>query len=314
MTTSWANATHRRHTWAATILVTALLASCESEPTPEQRLKTAVLYNDATLVQSLLQQNVDPTRIDWGKELPLNHALLHRSERVARLLLASNVDPNRPDSDGRPAIAFLSPQFRLAQSGPPTVVFLVIYLLSTGYACASELSPETVELVLAKTRDPDGLFPGLNSADTTALAQSASCGHIATMSALLAHGAHVNKVLPNGVTALGLAAAAGNVAATQRLLENSADANARDANSVTPLMLAAREASADHARTIELLLAHNAAPNAQDARGETALMYAVRVKKDATPSIRALVAAGANPDLKNHQGESARSLRNSSFN
>jgi ankyrin repeat protein len=138
-------------------------------------------------------------------------------------------------------------------------------------------------------------------------------------------GANPNATMAEGLTMLMLAASAGNLEAVRALVADGARVNAREpVLGETALMWAARD---NHADVIELL-AHNGADlDAQasltplsrrldgDAgqrgvdmsiRGSTALMYAVR--KNADTAVRALIAAGADVNVKGPDGTTALQL------
>lgn len=303
---------YRKYSLGPTLVLCAILQGCAS--TPLDVLKKAVTNNDVALAAELIERGANPQDLVFNDQLALNYALLHREERMARLLLVHGVDPNRKDSAGRPAIAFLSPQFRLEVS--PVLqdpISLILYELTGEYACSAELSSETIALLIASVHDLDALFSGRTSGQVTALMQASGCGHVATMQTLLARGAKPDASSDNGVTAIAVAAAAGNADAVQLLIANGATADSHDVRGVTPLMLASRETSKGANETVDLLIAAHADPNARDARGESSLMYAVRSSGDTTTIIRTLRSAGANADLMNAKGESARSLRAAAF-
>ena len=159
-----------------------------------------------------------------------------------------------------------------------------------------------------------GATPGAaNRYGMTPLALAAAGGYGALVERLLAAGADPHTAAPGGETALMSAARAGGVRAVAALLARGADPNAAEATrGQTALMWAAGEG---HAEVVRLLLAAGAdlharsrAPAAADAaRGAgtytrrvprldafTPLLFAVRAGR--TAAVRALLAAGADPN------------------
>jgi ankyrin repeat protein len=105
-----------------------------------------------------------------------------------------------------------------------------------------------------------------------------------------------------------LSAVASNLPAlVETLLKNGVDCNARYAGGVTPLHFTSERYSVEAAR---VLLDHGADVNAQDIYGNTPLARAVyRSKRGTEPElVKLLMSRGANPDIKNKAGESARDL------
>ena len=87
------------------------------------------------------------------------------------------------------------------------------------------------------------------------------------------------------------------------LLQNGADAGVRDREGSTALLLAATQGFSE---AVQVLIAVRSPVDAQNRAGETALIKAAQLR-DAT-SIRMLLDAGANPDLTDNTGMSARTF------
>jgi ankyrin repeat protein len=114
--------------------------------------------------------------------------------------------------------------------------------------------------------------------------------------ALLAAGASVDIANHYGVTPLLQASRNGDVEVMQALLDAGADATRWHPEGETPLMAAARTGRVD---AVQLLLSHGSFVNAQDPfQEETALMWASA--EGHLPVVKALLAAGADPNLKAH--------------
>jgi ankyrin repeat protein len=105
------------------------------------------------------------------------------------------------------------------------------------------------------------------------------------------------------------AARSGNRAFLEILIHHGAkvDAAARDPGreGETPLLVAARRAELTAAR---LLLESGAGANEQAASGDTALHAAIWAGSNAPALVKLLLSHGADPDLRNAQGKSARTL------
>jgi cytohesin len=139
----------------------------------------------------------------------------------------------------------------------------------------------------------------INSGDFP-LIHAARNGWLRVATYLLDHGAEVNGS-QNGFAALHAAADAGNRAMVDLLLNRGADVNAVAGNSGTPLCLAAKNG---FQAVIEVLLAHKADVNASTSENlETPLYLSARQHQPKT--IQMLLAAGANPNLENHNGVTA---------
>lgn len=87
------------------------------------------------------------------------------------------------------------------------------------------------------------------------------------------------------------------------LLQRGANASLRDREGSTPLLLAATTGFSD---AVEIFVRIRSPLDAQNRLGETALMKAVQAR-DAT-STRLLLEGGANPDLTDSSGASARTM------
>jgi uncharacterized protein len=103
------------------------------------------------------------------------------------------------------------------------------------------------------------------------------------------------------------AIAQNNPALAETLLKLGVDCNAKNAHGVTPLHFTAERYSVDVAR---VLIKYGANVNAQDRFGNTPLSRAIFRSTGASELelVKLLMEHGANPDIKNKGGESARDL------
>ncbi|MGD8340932.1 MAG: ankyrin repeat domain-containing protein [Gammaproteobacteria bacterium] len=151
----------------------------------------------------------------------------------------------------------------------------------------------------------------------TPLQTAAEAGHVAAVTALLDAGADAGAALPEGETVLMTAARSGHTAVLEALLDSGVDIEARDSfYGETALIWAAVE---DHAGAVDTLIAHGANVDAPSTEIDyptrragqsvlglghwTPIMYAAR--ENALEAGRALIAAGADLDLKDPDGATA---------
>ena len=125
--------------------------------------------------------------------------------------------------------------------------------------------------------------------------------------ALLVAGADPNGLCRSGDPLICNAASSRKVAAVELLLGAGADPNARDRNGETPLARVVDENKLFGRRIFRSLLAAGADPNAKNKNGDSALAVAVRNFDDGTAKI--LLEAGADPNAGAPLCEAAR-LRN----
>ena len=108
---------------------------------------------------------------------------------------------------------------------------------------------------------------------------------------------------PFGMGPTHWAARAGSATCLTLLLEAGADANAPNRSRRTPLHFAAEAENANQVAAVELLVHHGAELNAQDRKGRTPLHRAAYEGR--VDALKALLAAGADPDITNKGGKTA---------
>jgi ankyrin repeat protein len=137
-----------------------------------------------------------------------------------------------------------------------------------------------------------------------ALHQAAYAGKLDEVRRLVSEGTSVDATDPESHTPLMWAAFNGHRAVVDLLLEKGAEVDAKDESGRTALLYAS---SGSFAETVELLLKKGAAVNTQGTlEGFTALMTAAA--EGQVKVVRLLLAHGADPALKDADGDTAESF------
>jgi ankyrin repeat protein len=178
---------------------------------------------------------------------------------------------------------------------------LVTDSLTPLHMAARDGEYETVKKLLQQGANVNAASTASGS---TALMLAATAGHEAIVEMLLDAGATVNTTDTNGGTALMVASSKGYVGIVNKLLQHGADVNLaspKDQLDSTALTLAAGNG---HDAVLELLLKADVDVDWRTERdGYSALMLAAELGHSSTVGI--LLAAGANPDLNDRNGNTA---------
>lgn len=234
-------------------------------------LHHAAGFGSYEIVKLLLDKGSDPNAANRRKSTPLFWAV--HDEKKVRLLIECGADINAKLAEGRT---------------------LVYQAASLGDGLS------LLRLLLEKGADPDvKTITGM-----TPLMAAAGHAKVEAMRLLIEKGGNVNAKNSAGATALMAAASTGSPDAVRILLEKGADPNVINKRNQTAL---AGAATTGVEETVKLLLDRSAKVDVPDDRGYTALLYAAG--SDTTPAgvVKALLAKGANPELKG-DGETARML------
>lgn len=156
---------------------------------------------------------------------------------------------------------------------------------------------------LARTSLTLGADPNAKRNSQSALMEAASWGYPDIVEALLARGAAIDAVDDAHRQALHYAARNGEEdgGVVRVLLEHGANPVGSADGGVTPLMRSASGMSGGTVMGTLAMIAYADDVNQQDVDGNTALYFATGEAK--IEVVRALLRAGANPNLPNHKGE-----------
>jgi quinoprotein dehydrogenase-associated probable ABC transporter substrate-binding protein len=215
----------------------------------------------------------------------LSNAIIASDLDRVKFLIGKGADVNKPDSQG------WTP------------------LLNAARQKKDEIAKALIELGADVNLANDGMTP---------LVAALMRDHVPTVKVLLDAGAQLEEPGPGGVTPLALALTERKYESAKALIDGGANVNATSGEeALTPLMIVAaqtgpaegamfRPGSARPTDVAKDLLDHKAEVNAQSSTGMTALMIAAT--HNSPPMIGLLMDAGADAELKNKQGQTARDV------
>ena len=247
---------------------------------------------------------------------PLMYAAWVGSPEAMKLLLDRGADPNLTNSSGSTALMMSVTEIakvrmlleRGADVNKATPRGRTALLL----AALSEPSADIVRLLIGAGAD----VKAVDAFGTTFLNAAAFGNDTATVRMALDAGVEVDKVDFQGFTPLINASSSGNLETVRMLLAKGANVNATSGDGAfqkvkagtialarfTPLMSAVPFAPT---AVVKTLLDAGANVNAQDIRGMTPLMLAIATDRQNADTIRALIAKGADVNIKSLAGETA---------
>jgi uncharacterized protein len=249
-------------------------------------LYAAAASPDAAMTERLLASGADPNAHLLSGETPLMEASRRGNLPIVAALLAAGADPNAQEANG-------------GQNA-------LMWAISERHAAVAQALVQQEADISARSK---GGF--------TALMFAAQQGDADSARILLDAGAKPNDVLPkSGLTPLLIASAMGRAKVAALLLDKGANPDVVAANGFTPLHYAAHRRGPAATSIVTALLAHNAKPNVrlnQQKRaaespngivfqGATPLAFAADVEN--IDSVKALVAAGADPLIATESGTS----------
>ncbi|XP_059180071.1 poly [ADP-ribose] polymerase tankyrase-2-like [Centropristis striata] len=255
-------------------------------------LHFAAGYNRLSIVQFLLQHGADVHAKDKGGLVPLHNACSYGHYEVAELLVIHGAVVNVAD------LWKFTPLHEAAAKGKYDICKL---LLQHGADPTRKNRDGNTPLDLVKDADTD--IQDLLRGDA-ALLDAAKKGCLARVKKLCNQD-NVNCRDTQGrhSTPLHLAAGYNNLEVAEFLLQHGAEVNSQDKGGLIPLHNAA---SYGHVDVAALLIKYDACVNATDKWSFTALHEAAQ--KGRTQLCALLLAHGADPNLRNQEGQSSLDL------
>ncbi|KAL5021726.1 hypothetical protein ScPMuIL_000881 [Solemya velum] len=255
-------------------------------------LHFAAGYNRVAVVEYFLQHGADVHAKDKGGLVPLHNACSYGHYEVTELLIKHGACVNVAD------LWKFTPLHEAAAKGK----FEICKLLLTNGADANKKNRDgntPLDLVKEGDQDVADLLRG-----DAALLEASKKGNLARVQKLsTAENINCRDTFGRNSTPLHLAAGYNNVEVAEFLLENGADVNAQDKGGLIPLHNAS---SYGHVEIAALLIKCNTCVNAVDRWGFTPLHEAAQ--KGRTQLCALLLAHGADPTMKNQEGQTALDL------
>ncbi|XP_026286489.1 poly [ADP-ribose] polymerase tankyrase [Frankliniella occidentalis] len=255
-------------------------------------LHFAAGYNRVAVVEFLLAQGADVHAKDKGGLVPLHNACSYGHYEVTELLVKHGASVNVAD------LWKFTPLHEAAAKGKYEIVRL---LLKHGADVTKKNRDGATPLDLVREGDQDvaDLLRG-----NAALLDAAKKGNLARVQRLVTpDNINCRDVQGRNSTPLHLAAGYNNLEVAEFLLEHGADVNAQDKGGLIPLHNAS---SYGHLDIAALLIKYSTVVNATDKWGFTPLHEAAQ--KGRTQLCALLLAHGADPFLKNQEGQSPADL------
>jgi ankyrin repeat protein len=294
-----------------TILLT-LSAAAFAQDTSD-RFYDAIRNNDLASLRTLLKTS-DVNAKDKHGSTPLMYSGAFGSLESMQALLEAKADVNAKNAFDATALMWSAGDIKKvrllldkgadvnARSKPGRSALII--------ACSQSGTSEVVKLLIEKGAD----FSIGDARRITPLLAATETNDNATIALLLNKGADIKGASAFGDSLMN-AAAMGNTAVVKTLLAKGADAHAVSIpqvntvkngpialGSFTALLLAASYGGAD---SVKLLLDARSDVNARDVRGMTPLMLAIATDRPDPKVIRLLLDKGADPKIKDKNGENA---------
>uniref|UniRef100_A0AAR2IQQ3 Poly [ADP-ribose] polymerase n=1 Tax=Pygocentrus nattereri TaxID=42514 RepID=A0AAR2IQQ3_PYGNA len=255
-------------------------------------LHFAAGYNRVAVVEYLLHHGADVHAKDKGGLVPLHNACSYGHYEVAELLVRHGASVNVAD------LWKFTPLHEAAAKGKYEICKL---LLKHGADPSKKNRDGNMALDMVKDGDTD--IQDLLRGDA-ALLDAAKKGCLARVQKLCSpDNINCRDTQGRNSTPLHLAAGYNNLEVAEYLLEHGADVNAQDKGGLIPLHNAA---SYGHVDIAALLIKYNTCVNATDKWAFTPLHEAAQ--KGRTQLCALLLAHGADPTMKNQEGQTALDL------
>lgn len=272
-------------------------------------LRMAIQGKDQAIVRLLLAHYADPNLSDDG-ETPLATAIREHQLEIADLVLRSGAKIDKRSGNDTSPAAPAPPLIRAIQAKYSAgAQFLLghhadVNAMDTAGGTALLYAIRNNDIALVKTLlDRNVPLNGLVTQERGNGAQLPlnylmNTANPAMLELLLARGARIHTIGPQGEDVLFATARNGNPKCLQVLLQHGADPNSRNWHGMTALMIAAEFGSIDN---IRLLLGSGADVNAQEASQTTALTWAI-ARPGNKEILELLLANGARLDTPDRFG------------
>lgn len=269
-----------------------------------KQLFDAINDGDTNMVNTLLDEGVDPTHTYLRSAVPLGFAIETNKFDIVRILLEHGADPNL----GSTVREMETPLYRAINSENLELVRMLLafradpnLLSDIGIgvskrpllAAVSKGNIQMVRLLLEQGADPNLSSPDFG----TPLTKAVEAGNIQIVKVLIENGA----LAPRSIDLLNIAAYQGHTAILKLLLDLGLG-NVIDADSLglTPLHKAAERGKT---QSCKLLLERGANVNAVDNTGATALHYASEYGH--VEIVQLLLTHNADPNMRDRYGRRA---------
>jgi ankyrin repeat protein len=297
-------------------LATIFTATGISQDNSGDGFYLAIRTNNLARLSTMLAGGANVNAKDERGVTPLMYAAWVGSPEAMKLLLDRGADPNLINSSGSTALMMavteISKVRMLVERGADVNKATPRGRTALLLAAMSEPSADIVRLLIGAGAD----VKAVDAFDTTFLNAAAFGNDAGTVRQALDAGVEVDKVDFQGFTPLINASSNGNLESVRMLLAKGANVNVVSGDGAfqkvkagtialakfTPLISAAPFAPFEVVKT---LLDAGAKVNAQDIRGMTPLMLAVATDRQNAETIRALIAKGADVNIKSLAGETA---------
>jgi ankyrin repeat protein len=297
-----------------TLFAAALCATAAARAATPEDFARAIRANDLSALRKLASTPAAANLENNLHSRPLHYAAIYGSADAMRILLEAGADPNaRNQQEATPLIyaAWNFPKTQLLVDKGAQVNVAAKNGITPLMIAASALgNSKTTEYLLAHGADAKAL----DTLGGDALIRAGWMSDPQAVTLLLAKGARARNADRAGFTALQMAPMFADCQRVNLLLKAGADVNSFNSFAgqvkngpialvhLTPLMLAAPYSDAE---TVSTLLKAGARVNDSDIRKMNPLMLAIATDQAKPATVRQLIAAGADVNAKDQNGESA---------
>jgi ankyrin repeat protein len=295
------------------ILAAVALSTAAATPTVEE-IDSAIRSNDLAKLRQLVQSREAANICNGLKAAPLHYAAIYGSPEVLQFLFEQGADPNAANQAGATPLILAAWNFErarlLVEHGAAVNAVTARGITPLLVAAAAPGNAITVRYLLDKGAD----LRARDADSEDALTRAALSSDVETLKLLLDRGADPKRADTFGYTALMNATAFRDSQRIRLLLAAGSDPNAFNTSSdvvkngpialrhMSALMLAAPFSDQD---TITALLKAGARVNEKDIRGMTPLLLSIATDHAQPATVRQLIAAGADLQAKDNNGDSA---------